>query len=1336
MNKKKLLSLILAIAFVISLCSINAFAEPAEVTAADIYIAAQLSGGFLAPPETVQVSSDLSEKYGFSDEVDGISVLDAALREHEIIFGDAFTPETAGDYIAVSYGSPTKVFGVDNSEYYGGFLVNGGYPNDGTESGYGGYTGTTYATQKLIAGDKVDFFFYEDENYGDTYTWIDGDLSALPGEDAEVTVTGAFAMYGYMYKTPEDFKNAASPVEDAAFAWVGENGELTEIENVYTDEDGNATISIPSDMEPGTYYLTVMADGDDYTFLCIMNPTPFIVANELTAYVSISQNADFVKTKDNEILNRLPVTISDKAEYTIDDVLLAAHEEYADSEHGYSSGEGYYGLSIFKLWGDESGAFGYWQNDNSAWSLTDKVSDGDFISAFVYKDAAGYSDAYTKFESGTYSTSAGAETEFTLLKYDWGTYSFIPCEGASVSVSELTDTDAVTGENGKATLIFPAEGTYTVVAKNADAPIVPSSCTVTVSAPIAVTGLTLEESVSVYENGKAKINYSVEPDNAFDKTVSWVSSDESIATVSDGVVKGIKAGDAEITATTNDGGFSKKCAVTVKEVPAELSVLHAIAAKYKESGIANDNNAPWFAADLAAYKYLFPDTENYLSDEQIQEYLDVLIPAADAAERAGDLSKYIIALRALGFDPTDVVTSDFKHVNIVEKLENLISENDAGVTNIYTLPYVIIAMNEDKAYLSGDDMDKLISSALEQKAAWQDNTWGIDAAAAMAVALAPFSDNEDVKAVLDETAELIKAAQADDGSLGNASSTGLALAALSSAGIDGTEVKKESGASVIDGLLTQTNENLDGFVPTSNSFATEQGMRGLLAHQLLLQGTDKALYDFSDNPQNTAQASWANNCPVTFNVIPDTAAVTVEGADAVSENKYDLAAGEYSYSVSKSGYTTANKTFTVTEEEAASHTPKTVNVSLSSKPSSGGNSSTISVTVKVLTHDKTKCGGAYTYKKNASDYTTLASGTMTLSKGQTAFDALHLLLTENNIDYIEKTYGYISSIGDDAEFDHGPNSGWLFQVDGKSGAKGSRDTVLSKNCTVTWFYTDDYSEEAGSEGWKKSSSGGGTTLSSACKVTFETNGGEKYPVLEVEKDGKMSYVADPERQGYIFEGWFTDKELTKAFDINEPITNNITLYAKWSKDPDYKEASIYNDVSKTDWFHDAAVYCYEHGLMIGTGDNFEPGTEMTRAMLVTVLYRLDGNYEKATECKFKDVSENDWYFDSVAWGEANGIILGISDSEFAPNEKVTREQTALILSRYAKFKDCFTENYSDLSGFEDANEISDWAKDAVKWAVGEGIITGMTDTLISPKTTLTRAQAATLLMRFFKLLNK
>ncbi|MBQ7718256.1 MAG: dockerin type I repeat-containing protein, partial [Clostridia bacterium] len=219
----------------------------------------------------------------------------------------------------------------------------------------------------------------------------------------------------------------------------------------------------------------------------IMNSVAFTV-RKFTTFVSISNEAALVQSKDGDLFNRLPVTLEGKEEYNIDDILKAAHEQYADAEHGYSSADSGFGLSITKLWGDESGACGYWQNDNSAWSLGDKVSDGDFISAFVYKDRTGWSDAYTKFADNPVTAPAKSEITFTLQKFDWSAYAFIPCVGAEVSVIGLTDVGGTTDENGAVTLVIPTEGTYTAIAQSADIPIVPTSCTITLSAPLAAVG--------------------------------------------------------------------------------------------------------------------------------------------------------------------------------------------------------------------------------------------------------------------------------------------------------------------------------------------------------------------------------------------------------------------------------------------------------------------------------------------------------------------------------------------------------------------------------------------------------------------------------------------------------------------------------------------------------------------------------------------------------------------------------------------------------------------------------------------------------------------------------
>jgi hypothetical protein len=139
---------------------------------------------------------------------------------------------------------------------------------------------------------------------------------------------------------------------------------------------------------------------------------------------------------------------------------------------------------------------------------------------------------------------------------------------------------------------------------------------------------------------------------------------------------------------------------------------------------------------------------------------------------------------------------------------------------------------------------------------------------------------------------------------------------------------------------------------------------------------------------------------------------------------------------------------------------------------------------------------------------------------------------------------------------------------------------------------------------------------------------------------------------------------------------------------------------------------------------------MTRAMLVTVLWRLEGSPKTYSYASFEDVGRNEWYTEAVAWASANGIVNGFSETEFAPNVSITREQMAAMLYRYAAFKGLEVNARADLSIYADADQISDYAKDAMSWAVAYGFIQGMTANTLAPQGTATRAQVATILMRF------
>ena len=161
-------------------------------------------------------------------------------------------------------------------------------------------------------------------------------------------------------------------------------------------------------------------------------------------------------------------------------------------------------------------------------------------------------------------------------------------------------------------------------------------------------------------------------------------------------------------------------------------------------------------------------------------------------------------------------------------------------------------------------------------------------------------------------------------------------------------------------------------------------------------------------------------------------------------------------------------------------------------------------------------------------------------------------------------------------------------------------------------------------------------------------------------------------------------------------------------------------------------YAIVNGLFNGTGpDTFEPNAAMTRGMLVTVLHRMEGSPAPKAAAQFTDLKQ-DWYMDAVAWAAENGIVNGMGNNLFAPEQEVTREQAMTMLMRYAAYKGMDVSKRADLSVFKDGASVSDWAKDAVQWAVAAELINGMPDGTFQPQGMCTRAQVATILMRFQK----
>ena len=269
-------------------------------------------------------------------------------------------------------------------------------------------------------------------------------------------------------------------------------------------------------------------------------------------------------------------------------------------------------------------------------------------------------------------------------------------------------------------------------------------------------------------------------------------------------------------------------------------------------------------------------------------------------------------------------------------------------------------------------------------------------------------------------------------------------------------------------------------------------------------------------------------------------------------------------------------------------------------------------------------------------------------------------------------------------------------------------------------------------GGGSSSGGGGGSSSSSNKPTASVSGsGGK---VTVASDGTVTITPDA--------GYQIAKITVNGQEVDIPANGKLTgldkddkVVVTFEKIPEEKpdeSTTPFTDVAENAWYADAVQYVYEKGIMNGTSaTSFSPNETTTRGMIVTMLHRLEDT-PSAISSGFTDVSAGAWYADAVAWAAANGVVNGISDSSFAPETAITREQLATILYRYAQLKGYDVSVSGNLSDYADVSQISEYAITAMQWANENGLITGNTATTLNPQGNATRAEVATILMRFIE----
>ena len=266
-------------------------------------------------------------------------------------------------------------------------------------------------------------------------------------------------------------------------------------------------------------------------------------------------------------------------------------------------------------------------------------------------------------------------------------------------------------------------------------------------------------------------------------------------------------------------------------------------------------------------------------------------------------------------------------------------------------------------------------------------------------------------------------------------------------------------------------------------------------------------------------------------------------------------------------------------------------------------------------------------------------------------------------------------------------------------------------------------------------------------IQFESNGGSYVKIQNVEEGSRVKEPAEPTKEGFIFDGWYTNKKLTDEYNFKNKVDEGFILYAKWVeeeiKDEDKEEdkdenehdcpSEAFDDLDSDAWYHSDIDFVLSEGLMKGMSeDSFEPSLNLTRAMLVTILYRLEGEPATNRSIPFSDVDMGSYYANAVSWAKQNGIVMGVTENEFAADANVTREQLATIMFRYEVFKGMNAVTMEENLHFDDTAEISEYAISALNWAVGTGLIKGRSESTLAPKENATRAEIAAILHRFIE----
>lgn len=370
-----------------------------------------------------------------------------------------------------------------------------------------------------------------------------------------------------------------------------------------------------------------------------------------------------------------------------------------------------------------------------------------------------------------------------------------------------------------------------------------------------------------------------------------------------------------------------------------------------------------------------------------------------------------------------------------------------------------------------------------------------------------------------------------------------------------------------------------------------------------------------------------------------------------------------------------------------------------------------------------------------SEYQTwIKTTSYTMPVNSTVYDVFMKAVEENGLEQTGANKGYISAITapdvlggyEMAEFTNGSYSGWQYTINGTHPHLSILQYTLKHNDTIVFHYTNDFTYEDESTAnypeyqnkWLEAKDGAPADVIAAEAAEDAIN-----TIGTVDSGSKQAI--DKARNAYD-----ALTEVQKALVENEDI-----LLAAEKAYADITAEVPFTDIPDA-WYQEAIHYAYVNDLMIGMSETtFEPQTTLSRAMFITMIYRLEGEPEISGTMPYNDVPTEEWFTNAILWGTKQGIVEGYNNS-FAPNADITREEMVAMLYRYAETKGIDLSVTADLTAFTDGNTVSSWCKEEMSWAVAAKLITGYENNTIRPQGKATRAEAATVIMRYDEAFNK